>query len=99
LTRAQFLAAVNRTIGYSAAGYICGLIAHQQDRALSFGLEVGFAIGAVTATTMTCTPFVEWMADNMPARRMGVVGVALILVGFALQSVQYWMTLLDVSVR
>jgi len=99
LTRAQFLAAVNRTIGYSAAGYICGLIAHQRDQALSFGLEVGFAIGAVTATAMTCTPFVEWMADNMPARRMGVAGVALILVGFALQSVQYWITLLDVSVR
>jgi hypothetical protein len=99
LTRPQFLAAVNRTVGYSAAGYICGWIAHQQDRALSFGLEVGFAIGAVTAISTACTPFIEWMADHMPARRMGVVGVALILVGFALQSVQYWITLLDVNIR
>jgi hypothetical protein len=35
----------------------------------------------------------------MPARRMGVVGVGLILVGFPLQSAQYWVTLFDVSVR
>jgi hypothetical protein len=30
---------------------------------------------------------------------MGVYGVAMILLGFTLQSVQYWMTLLDVSVK
>jgi hypothetical protein len=30
---------------------------------------------------------------------MGVVGVGMILMGFALQSVQYWLTLLDVTVR
>jgi len=29
---------------------------------------------------------------------MGVIGVILILFGFALQSVQYWVTLLGVSV-
>jgi hypothetical protein len=30
---------------------------------------------------------------------MGVFGVGLILIGFALQSVQYWVALLDVSIR
>jgi hypothetical protein len=30
---------------------------------------------------------------------MGVFGVGLIIVGFSLQSVQYWLALLDVSVR
>ena len=39
------------------------------------------------------------MADRVPERRMGVFGVVLILIGFSLQSVQYWVTLLDVSVR
>jgi hypothetical protein len=29
---------------------------------------------------------------------MGVFGVGLILTGFALQSVQYWVALLDVSI-
>jgi hypothetical protein len=33
------------------------------------------------------------------ALRMGVFGVSLILIGFALQSVQYWVALLDVSIR
>jgi hypothetical protein len=30
---------------------------------------------------------------------MGVFGVALILLGFALQSFQYWVVLLDLGVR
>jgi hypothetical protein len=30
---------------------------------------------------------------------MGVFGVGLILVGFALQSVEYWVALLEVSIR
>ena len=30
---------------------------------------------------------------------MGVFGVGLILIGFTLQSVQYWAALLDVNVR
>jgi len=30
---------------------------------------------------------------------MGVFGVGMILIGFALQSVQYWLALLDVSIR
>ena len=43
-------------------------------------------------------PFVEWMADHVPEKRMGVFGVGLILIGFALQSVQYWVALLDVNI-
>jgi len=30
---------------------------------------------------------------------MDVFGVGMILIGFALQSVQYWLALLDVSIR
>ena len=39
------------------------------------------------------------MADNTPAKRMGVFGVGLILIGFALQSVQYWAALLDLTAK
>jgi len=53
----------------------------------------------VTAIAGSCTPFVEWIADRIPEKRMGVLGVGLILIGFALQSVQYWLALLDVSIR
>ena len=99
LTRHQFLAAVNRTVGYSVAGYISALIAHRRAVAMSAGLTAGLAIGAVTAIAMTCTPFVEWGADHVPQKAMGVFGVCLILTGFLLQSVQYWVAFLDVTIR
>lgn len=53
----------------------------------------------VTAVIGSYAPFVEWTADHVPQRRMGVIGVVLILIGFALQSVQYWAALFDVSVQ
>lgn len=99
LTRFQFLAAVNRTVGYAATGYISALAAHERANALSVGVKAGLAIGVVTVVAGSCTPFVEWTADHVPAKRMGVFGVGLILTGFALQSVQYWAALLDVSIR
>ena len=37
-------------------------------------------------------------AEHMPAKRMGVIGVGLIVIGFLLQSVQYWVMVLDVKV-
>ena len=74
-------------------------MAQQQDHAIAVGLKTGLAIGVVTAPIGPCTPFVEWTADHLPERRMGVFGVSLILIGFTLQSVQYWTTLLDVTVR
>ena len=99
LTRLQLLAAVNRTVGYGVAGSISALAAHQRTNALSVGVKAGLVIGAVTAVANACTPLVEWSADHVPERRMGVFGVGLILIGFALQSVQYWLALLDVGVR
>jgi len=99
LTKHQFLAAVNRTVGYAVAGYISALAAHQRANALSVGVKDGLVIGVVTAVANTCTPFIEYLADHVPEKRMGVLGVGLILVGFTLQSVQYWVALLDVTIR
>ncbi len=99
LTRLQLLAAANRTVGYGVTGYVSSLVAQHREHAVAVGLKAGLAIGVVTAVSGSCTPFIEWMADHLPERRMGVLGVGLILTGFTLQSVQYWMALLDVSVR
>jgi hypothetical protein len=99
LTKYQFLAAVNRTVGYAVTGYVSSLVAKQPEHAIAVGLKAGVAIGVVTAIAGACTPFVEWTADHVPEKSMGVFGVGLIITGFALQSLQYWLALLDVSVR
>jgi len=99
LTRRQLLAAVNRTAGYAATGYFSSLVAGQREHAVTVGLRTGLALGIVTAVASSCMPFVEWTADRIPERRMGVFGIGLILTGFLLQSVQYWLVLLDINVR
>jgi hypothetical protein len=98
LTWFQMLAAANRTVGYVIAGYISSLVA-QREHAIAIGLKAGLAIGLVTAISGPFTPFIEWKADHIPEKRMGVFGVGLILIGFTLQSIQYWAALLDVSVQ
>jgi hypothetical protein len=99
LTRFQLLTAVNRTVGYAVAGYVSSLVAQRREHAVAVGLKVGLVIGVVTAVAGSCTPFVEWAADHVPQRRMGVLGIGLILIGFTLQSAQYWAVLLDINVR
>lgn len=47
---------------------------------------------------MAFSPYVESYADNLPERRMGVFGIGLMFCGFALQSFQYWLAVLDVHV-
>jgi hypothetical protein len=49
-----------------------------------------------TGIGATVNPYIEYYADNLPERRLGVFGIGLILCGFALQSFQYWLALLDV---
>jgi hypothetical protein len=99
VTKFQLLAGVNRTVGYTIAGYISALVGNQAGRALAVGIEAGLLIGVVTIVVGACMPLVEWTAEHMPAKRMGVIGVGLIVIGFLLQSVQYWVTVLDVIVR
>jgi hypothetical protein len=98
LTRMQMLAAVNRSVGYLIAGYVSAAVAHHQMHALMFGIEAGLTIGLATAAFNFVAPFIEWAAEAIPDRRMGVLGIVLILIGFSLQSVQYWLALLDVPV-
>jgi hypothetical protein len=99
LTRFQILTVINRTLGYGILAWVGVRLVHQPDRALDFGLRIGLTIGIVTFVLSAVTPIIEWAADRVPQRRMGVFGVLLILAGFSLQSLQYWLALLDVPVR
>ncbi len=99
LTRNQVLSGINRTIGYLIAGYSSALAAGQRANSLGIALRVGLVVGLVTAILSAFTSFIEWGSDHIPEKSMGVFGVALILVGFCLQSFQYWSTLLDWTAR
>lgn len=61
-------------------------------------MRLGGVTGLVTGALMAFSPYVEYYADNLPQRRMGVFGVALMFCGFALQSLQYWLAVFDVRV-
>jgi hypothetical protein len=99
LTRKQWVGSVNRTIGQVAAALLCSFVAHRTQGALAYAVRVGLTSGIATAIGIMVVPIVEYYADNLPERRMGVFGIGLILCGFGLQSTQYWISLLDVPVR
>ncbi len=96
LTRRQFWGTVVRTLGYMATALVCSAFIHHLDHPWLFAIRVGLVVGIVTGVGQTFAPYIEYYADNLPERRMGVFGIGLILCGFALQSLQYWLTLFDV---
>jgi len=96
LTRRQFWGTVVRTVGYIATALICSAFVHHVEHAWSFAIRVGLVTGVVTGVGATVNPYIEYYADSLPERRLGVFGIGLILCGFALQSLQYWLALFDV---
>ncbi len=94
LTRRQFWSTVLRTVGYFATAVFCGALVHHVN--WSFAIRVGLVTGIVTGVGQTINPYIEYYADQLPERWLGVFGIGLILCGFALQSLQYWLTLFDV---
>jgi hypothetical protein len=96
LTRRQFWGTVIRTVGYMVTALICSAFIHHVDDAWFFAIRVGLVTGIVTGVGATVNPYIEYYADNLPERWLGVFGIGLILCGFALQSFQYWLALFDV---
>jgi len=96
LTRRHSWGIVVRTVGYMVTALICSAFIHHVDHAWSFAIRVGLVTGIVTGVGVTFNPYIEYYADNLPERRLGAFGIALIFCGFALQSLQYWLSLLDV---
>ena len=94
LTRRQFWATVVRTFGYFVTALLCGALVHHVN--WSFAIRVGLVTGVVTGLGQTVNPYIEYYADSLPERWLGVFGIGLILCGFALQSLQYWLALFDV---
>ena len=96
LSRRQLDAVLIRTVGYIIAALLCSVFVHHLDHPVRFALRVGLVTGLVTALGGILNPFIEYFADNLPPRRLGAFGICLILCGFALQSLQYWLLFFDV---
>jgi len=87
-----------RTIGYIAAALVCSALVRHVEHPWIFATRLGVVTGLVTGLGMAFSPHVEYYADHLPQRRMGVVGIGLMFCGFALQSLQYWLSVFDVRV-
>jgi hypothetical protein len=97
-SRAGVQATVVRTAGYIAAALICSAAVRHIEHPWRFATRLGLVTGLVTGLGMAFSPYVEYYADNLPERRMGVFGIGLMFCGFALQSLQYWLAVFDVHV-
>jgi hypothetical protein len=98
LTRRQFKAAIIRTLGYMAAFLLCSRFVRHVEHPWIFAFRGGIVIGIVTVVGTTVNPFIEYYADNLAERRLGVLGIMIVFCGFVLQSVQYLVALFDVPV-
>ena len=97
-SRVGIQATLLRTAGYMAAALVCSAVVRHVDHPWLFALRLGLATGLVTGLGMAYSPYVEYYADNLPERRLGVFGIGLMFCGFALQSLQYWLAVFDVHV-
>jgi hypothetical protein len=96
ITRRQLMGTIVRTLGFTVTALICSALIRHLDHPWLFAIRVGLVTGIVTGVGITVNPFIEYYADNLPARRLGAFGIVLIFCGFALQSLQYWLALFDV---
>jgi hypothetical protein len=98
ISRRGVEATLIRTVGYMAAALLCSKLVSHVEHPWLFALRLGVVTGLVTGLGMAFSPYVEYYADNLPERRMGVFGIALMFCGFALQSLQYWLAVFDVRI-
>lgn len=73
-TRHQFWGTILRTIGYIAAAITCSTLVRHIDHAWAFAIRVGLVTGLITAIGATVNPYIEYYADILPPRWLGVFG-------------------------
>lgn len=66
---------------------------------ISFGIIIGLVVAVVGAIVGTLSPMVEYWAEILPPRSVAVFGIALLLIGLLMQSVQSWLVLFNVPIR
>ncbi len=78
---------------------VAGLFNSSETYRVLFGFKLGLATGTVSTILGLFSPAIEWWIENLPDRRLGVLGVGLILAGMLFQSIQYWLVVFDLPLR
>ena len=76
------------------AGAVSGAMTGRPE-ALLHGIQIGVVVGVLNTTVTILSPPVEWWADNLPDCALGGYGAFLVLIGSALQTLQYVMPLIS----
>jgi len=79
---------VVRGVLVGLASVISGAITGRSE-ALLHGIQIGVVVGVLNTAVTILSPMVEFWADNLPDRVLGGYGAFLVLIGSALQTVQY----------
>jgi hypothetical protein len=77
-----------RGVMIGLAGVIGGAITGRSG-AFLHGIQIGLVSGVLNTALVILSPLVEWWADNLPDRALGGYGAFMVLIGSALQTVQY----------
>jgi hypothetical protein len=85
-----------RAASIGLAAVLSGAI-HRENRALSYGVEVGVVTGMSSGILVAVAPSVEAWVDNLPDRRLGGYGAILVVIGSLLQTLQYVFPLVGLS--
>jgi hypothetical protein len=96
LSSHRMVASLLRAIAVSGAGILASVVTESGSHWIYVGLRLGLAAGVVSALVSLFSPAIEWHIDNLPERRLGMLGLALIFIGVILQSVQYWVVVFNV---
>jgi len=95
-TRPHFWGTVIRTLGFTATALFCSAFVQPVDHPWLLAIRLALVTRLVTAVGITINPYIEYYADSLPERYLGAFGIWLVLCGFALQSIQYWIVILDI---
>lgn len=88
IERSLLLGGLVRGAMIGLAGVIGGAITGRSE-AFLHGIQIGAVVGVLNTAVTILSPSVEWWADNLPDQALGGYGAFLVLIGSALQTVQY----------
>lgn len=96
VVRAQAIRASVTAVAATLAGVAAGVGGVST---VLFALRLAFVSWVTGVVVGSAAPFVERWADEVSTRRLGMIGAVLILTGLLLQSVAYWVVILNTAVQ